>query len=129
MHACMQADRQQTDRQTDRQTASVTKLIPTVIPQVLTMTEAKDHPHAVAREAYIEINGVTQPVRSSHARSLFFKKASCGDPINVYLPARPPACLPPCLPVCLVRRRHRASLARLVQPHRPRRWASTLRSC
>lgn len=31
---------------------------------VLTMTEAKEHPHAVARDAFIEINGVTQPAPS-----------------------------------------------------------------
>jgi hypothetical protein len=30
------------------------------------MTEAKDHPHAVARDAFIEINGVTQPVSYPH---------------------------------------------------------------
>ena len=36
---------------------------------VLTMTEAKDHPHALARNAFIDINGVSQPApapRFSH---------------------------------------------------------------
>ena len=28
---------------------------------VLTMSEAKDHPHAKAREAFVELGGVTQP--------------------------------------------------------------------
>ena len=33
------------------------------------MTEAKDHPHAVARDAFIEINGVTQPVSYPHTHT------------------------------------------------------------